>query len=134
MKGVELARVFSILFAFGLHVLGIWLIPGEIRQLFVEIIRESISSDLEDKMKGIAVSAGLAGIIFLTISTTFKTTVTWLSNMVLDEARGVSISLTTIIFLSIFLLVFGIGFFSHHYETTAPQLDSSEEEIANLAE
>lgn len=127
-------RIIAVVLAVILHIAVIWLMPGRIRKIIIEVLRDFLSDSWENKIKALVVAAGISGLIFLTFAGTFLLSVNTLTNLMLNETRPYNISPLVIGLSAVFFLMFGIGFFSHHYETQVPKLSELEEAIIELAE
>ncbi|GAB7011887.1 hypothetical protein [Halolamina salina] len=127
-------RIGAVVLSAIIYIGVIWLIPGEIRQLITDMLRDVISDGIEDPIKSISVFAGICGVILVTFTILFNISIITLTNLMLNETRPHSLARVIFLLGGVFLLIFGIGFYSHHYETNEEDVSNLEERIAELAE
>jgi len=134
MTSENIIRLGAVGVSFVIHILAIYMIPGEIRQLFIDMLRETLQTTTENVTKTVAVLIGLAGVVFLTLSTTFLSTVSFLTAIILNESVQNMPLKGTIVFLLVFCVIFVVGLISYHVENSYSDLDELEQNIVQSTE
>ena len=111
-------RTIAVIVSLGIHLLAIYLIPGELRKLIVEIIRAVLKAGEEGVKSGV-VSAGLAGVFLLTTTGVFAISVIGLTNILLEESNSPIPDVSFIMTMAgVFFLVMSAGLIFHFMETS----------------
>jgi uncharacterized membrane protein YfcA len=133
MTETTITRTAVVIIAFFLHAVAIYVILGKLRESIIEILRDSLNGS-ENTAKTTAVTASLGGILILAFSVIFRLTMTFLTNLMLNESRPVSIGIIPyIMFSAIFLIIFAPALWLHHYEITYPKKRERQKRIVESA-